>query len=100
MHYIFGIIATCIDSVGYEGNYIHLGRVGSELTYLLREFVGILFRIFTLRHTESIAPSTFREHCPQGIAVNVFITPLSLLVNDTVLNKVYIEVSNPRCMRL
>ena len=48
MHYIFGIIATCIDSIGYEGNYIHLGRVGSELTYLIGEFVGILFRIFTL----------------------------------------------------
>ena len=35
-------------SMKMNPNYIHLGRVGSKLTYLLREFVDILFQIFTL----------------------------------------------------
>ena len=45
VYYVFCIVATRIDSVGYESYDIHLIGLSGELTYILRQIVGIFFGV-------------------------------------------------------
>ena len=91
MYYIFGIVATCIGSFGYESYDIHLIGFSGEVTYLLRQIVGIFFRVCTLCNAEVVAPKTFRDYRTQSIVVNIIAVASVLFVFDTVLYEIDVK---------